>query len=55
MTNEGYITDFAGIGTGCIDGSASKAKFNSPSKIIYYNGTIYISDSRSNRIRKIRI
>lgn len=55
MTNDGKTSDFAGVGTGCIDGSVSKSKFNYPSKIIYNNGVLYILDSGSNRVRKIKI
>jgi hypothetical protein len=55
MTSDGKISDFAGVGTGCIDGSVSKAKFNAPSKIIYNNGVLYILDLGSNRVRKIKI
>ena len=54
MTPDGKINDFAGTGTGCIDGSASKAKFNSP-LLIYNNDVIYILDINSNRIRKFKI
>src|SRR5579872_594101 len=49
-----WVTTVAGSSQGYLDGNASTAQFYNPIGVVEdANGNIYVSDSHSNRIRKI--
>ena len=55
VTPEGVVTTFAGSGApGSVNGTGTAATFNGPRGIaVDSSGTLYVSDSYNNRIRKI--
>lgn len=50
----GNVSTYAGTGTaGLTDGSLSQAQFSGPTNLIIVSGSMYISDSLNNVIRRI--
>ena len=63
VISTGAVTTLAGPTAGCYntcpagdtDGSATIARFNSPTGITYFNGYLYISDQTNHKIRRIDV
>ena len=56
ITSSGIVTTLAGGREGFSDGSGADAMFQSPSGIaVDASGTVYVADTRNNRIRKITV
>ena len=50
----GKVTTYAGGKAGCADGSLTKARFNEPTGLYYYDGALYVADSGNHRICRIK-
>jgi sugar lactone lactonase YvrE len=54
ISRNGEVSTIAGSGQqGLSDGPALSASFNEPMGIVFYDGAIYVSDSKNHKIRKI--
>lgn len=53
IDKNGKVTLYAGGKQGCASGSLKNARFNEPTGLYYYKGTLYVADSGNHRICKI--